>query len=459
MVSSIASSLGLGSGIDIKQLVSDLSNASREPKVARITTLTQQNQAQVSALAQARSDLEGFADSLSQMIDDGTLRSVPSVSNDGVLGVSARAGLQADSFAATVAVNQLARAQTAYSGIVADRAAAIGTGTMTLSVGGVAKTITIDGENDSLDGLAKAINASGSGVTASIVADDGGYRIILKGATGAANGFTLTADAGADPALSGFSYDGGGGGMTLGQSAANAEFTIDGVAFSRAGNIVDDILPGLSLTLKKAAPGEPVDIGASRPLDMIRQTVSDFVAVYNQMKKSLQSASSLSGSTGSLRDLERELAGLVGKVLTSNGSINKLTDIGISTTKEGLLALDNAALEKALAKDAGAVEELFNPRRDATHDSATDPGIAFALDAIRDKAVGKDGVIDRISTALSNRSKSLADTLDKIEQREESYRARLEKQYGTLDAKLASIKATQSYLEQQIEIWNNQYKS
>src|SRR3546814_7774870 len=54
---------------------------------------------------------------------------------------------------------------------------------------------------------------------------------------------------------------------------------------------------------------------------------------------------------------------------------------------------------------------------------------------------------------------SLADQLEKIEAREDAYKARLEKQFGGLDAKLAAFKATQSYLEQQIEIWNNQYKS
>ena len=458
MVSSIVSSLGLGSGIDIAKLVSDLSEASRAPKVERLNTLTQQNQTRISALAQARSDLEGFADSLSQMIDDGSLRSTPTTSNDSVLGVTARAGLQADSFAATVVVNQLARAQTAYSGVVADREAAIGAGTMTLTVGGVATTITIDDTNNSLDGLAKAINESGSGVTASIIADEGGHRIILKGATGEANAFTLSADAGADPGLSNFTY-GAGGAMTLGQSAADAQFTVDGIAFSRASNIIDDILPGMSLTLKKAAPGEPVDIGASRPLDTIRQTVGDFVDVYNQMMKSIKAAASYTGASSSLRELERELSALVGKVLTSDSGINKLSDIGISTNKDGILVVDKAALDKALAKDAGAVEALFNPRRDATHTEATDPGIAFALDAIRDKAVAKDGVIDRISTSLSDKSTSLAKQLEKVEQREETYRARLEKQYGKLDSKLAAIKATQSYLEQQIEIWNNQYKS
>src|SRR3546814_9562238 len=108
------------------------------------------------------------------------------------------------SFAATVVVNQLARAQTSYSGVVADKTAAIGAGMMTLTVGGVAKTITIDAANNSLDGLAGAINASGAGVTASIIADEGGHRLILKGPTGEAGAFTLTADAGADPGLSTF---------------------------------------------------------------------------------------------------------------------------------------------------------------------------------------------------------------------------------------------------------------
>ena len=58
MVSSIANSLGFGSGLDVKQLVTDLSNASREPKIARLTELTQANQTRISALAQARSDLD-----------------------------------------------------------------------------------------------------------------------------------------------------------------------------------------------------------------------------------------------------------------------------------------------------------------------------------------------------------------------------------------------------------------
>ena len=450
MVTSIASSLGAGSGIDIKQLVTDLAAASRDPKVTRLSGLVTANQARISAVSQARSDLVGFADSLEQMISDGSLRSKPTVSDESVLSATARAGLQADKFAATIVVNSLARAQSSYSGIVADKTATIGTGTMTLTVNGVAKTITVGATNNSLEGLATAINASGAGVTASIIADQGGSRLILKGATGADNAFTLTADGGADPGLNGFATNGG---LSVGQAAANAEFTLDGVAFSRASNTIDDVVPGMSLTLKKAAPGQPVDLGANRPLDMIKQTVGDFVDVYNQLKKSLQAASKLSGVTTGLRDLETQLQGLVNKVLTSHGSISKLSDIGISTAKDGTLSLDKTKLDAVLASDAGAVEGLFNPLRDGTHNETTDPGIAGMLDAIRDKAIASDGVIGRVEKSLSDKNKSLADQLSKVEEREAAYKARLEKQYSALDVKLNAFKATQAYLEQQIKMW------
>jgi flagellar hook-associated protein 2 len=209
----------------------------------------------------------------------------------------------------------------------------------------------------------------------------------------------------------------------------------------------------MSLTLKKAAPGQPVDLGANRPLDMIKQTVGDFVDVYNQLKKSLQAASKLSGVTTGLRDLETQLQGLVNKVLTSHGSISKLSDIGISTAKDGTLSLDKTKLDAVLASDAGAVEGLFNPLRDGTHNETTDPGIAGMLDAIRDKAIASDGVIGRVEKSLSDKNKSLADQLSKVEEREAAYKARLEKQYSALDVKLNAFKATQAYLEQQIKMW------
>lgn len=455
MVSSIINNLGMGSGIDTAKLVADLAAASRAPKIERMATLTQANHTRISAMATARSNLEGFADSLELMVSDGTLRSRATSSDESVISVTARTGLNADSINASFVVNQLARAQTNYSAVVTDKDAPIGQGSMTLSVGGQDFAINIDSDNDSLTGLAQAINSSGSGVTASLISDEGGVRLVLKGQTGAANSFSLSADAGGDANLANFATEGGG--LSVGQTATNAEFTVDGIAYSRSTNIIDDVLDGLSINLKKASPGQLVDIGATRPLDMLRQTVGDFVDVFNQLKSSIADAGKLSGVTSGMRQLEQELTSMITKMLTSHGSINKLSDIGVSMNRDGKLTLDRAKLDHVLASDAGAVEAMFNPLRDATHNSETDPGIAGVLDALRDKAVSSGGVIDRISASLNERSKSLAEQLQKIEDREAAYKQRLEKQYSGLDAKLAAYKATQNYLEQQIEIWNNQY--
>src|SRR3546814_18375367 len=81
-------------------------------------------------------DLDGFADSLSQMVNDGTLRSTPTVSDESVLGAISRAGLSADSFAATLVVTPLSRPQTSYSGVVAHQTAPLGPLLCTLPVGG-----------------------------------------------------------------------------------------------------------------------------------------------------------------------------------------------------------------------------------------------------------------------------------------------------------------------------------
>ncbi len=61
-----------------------------------------------------------------------------------------------------------------------------------------------------------------------------------------------------------------------------------------------------------------------------------------------------------------------------------------------------------------------------------------------DKAVGANGAIDRVSKSLDAKKENLADQLEKIEEREDIYKKRLEKQYGALETKLAAFKATQT---------------
>ena len=156
------------------------------------------------------------------------------------------------------------------------------------------------------------------------------------------------------------------------------------------------------------------------------------------------------------RALDRQLTALVSKALTGNAGINSLSDIGIKTDRSGTLLLDTAKLDAVLSSDPDAVEALFNPPRDGARTSLTDPGLAVALDEIRDAAIAPGGLIEGLSKTLQAEATAIARNRNRMETREDAYEARLQKQYATLDAKLSAFKATQTYLEQQIKLWSNE---
>jgi flagellar hook-associated protein 2 len=453
--SSIANNLGFGSGIDTAALVNDLATASRGPKVKRLEALAQTNKAKISALAQARSDLDSFSRSLGDVTAQGTLRSQPVVSDETAISATATGGVKLGNLASEIEVTQLAKSQTVYSGFVAAAGDPVGQGNLTLSIGGVTHAITITPANDSLTGLADAINASGSNVRANIITDGNGARLVIKGETGAAKAFTLTADVGAAASLDRFTFGGPGSAMTLGQAALDATFTLDGVAFTRSSNSITDIIPGVNVTLKKPTPGASVSIGAKRPLETIRQTINDFVGVFNTLKRNIAAARVATGGDGSMRALDQQLSNLVSRSVTSDTGINSLSDIGIATGRDGTISINAAQLEAAITANPDAVEAIFNPVRDGTHSEATDPGISLALKSIKDTATAGGGVLDGLKTRLEKEAANIATTREKMETREDAYRLRLEKQFGSMDARLGAIKATQTYLEQQIKLWSN----
>lgn len=450
MLTSIANNLGFGSGIDTAALVADLAAASRTPKVKRFDTLAQANQAKVSTLAQARSDLDGFADSLAGLTSGGTLRSQPVTLNDSAISVTANAGTLLGNYAGEIVVSSLARAQTSYSGYVGSATAPVGQGGMKLTVGGTDYAVAVDASNDSLNGLAGAINATGSGVRASIINDAGQYRLVLKGESGAAKAFVLTADAGAAPGLAQFAS----AAMTTGQTASDAAFTVDGVAYTRATNSFGDVVPGMTILLKTADPLAAISISAARPTDALKQTLADFVSVFNTMQKDVQAARLANNGNPALRAFERQLGGFVSQPITSGADIRSLSDVGISTNKDGTISLNLTRLDVVLRDNPDAVEAMFNPPRDNIRNEATDPGIASALDALRDAAVASNGTLEQVRASLQRATDTIVTSRKRMEAREDAYRARLEKQFAGMDARIGALKATQSYLEQQIKLWN-----
>ena len=440
----VVNSLGFGSGLNVTQIVSDLAAASRDPKVDKLDTRAANVKASISAVGLVRSDLEAFATSLAAVVSGGTLSAPLSLSDASVLDAATGTGSAGLGIDSVVTVNRLAAAQNSMSARYVNRTDNLGTGSFTLTVNGVAKNVPITAGNDTLDGIASAINDAGTGVTARVVNDGTGYRIVMRGATGAAGNFSLSSsDAGLTDLATG---------LTNTTTAQDAEVVVDGVTYTRPTNKLEDVVYGVTLNLKDEGTTRLV---AQSNKDSYSTSLQDFVAAYNALKTDLTAALTATKNDFSLRSLSNQLAGLVSQTVSS-GTYGSLGSIGIQTLKDGTLQFNAATFEAAYAANADAVTAVFVPKRDATHTSLTDPGIGGALALIKSNALSTAGVLTSTSNRLTREQKTVEDDRTTMEARETAYKARLEKQFGGLDAKVGAYKATQSYLTQQIALWTKQ---
>ena len=398
---------GIGSGLDIASIVDKLVSVESIP----LTNLQNQAtafQTKLSAYGAARGALASFQNAVRTLADPKSFASFATSIGDATIAGVAVDSTSTQSLSAgthTLRVDRLASAQrTASTGFV-DTSAAVGTGTVTIDIGTWSsdyasftpngtvgsKTITIDSTNDSLSGIRDAINQSGAGVTASIVNDGSGNRLVVAGtSTGVAQGFRITTVDGdgndVDAAgLSRIAFDPTApGGTPQSQhlvDAANASFSLDGLTISKAGNHVTDAIAGLTIDLKKVDT-DATAFSISRDTTTAKTNVNAFVAAYNNIVSNLASLTSYNTTTkaagilngdSSIRLITTRLQSLVASVLPGNGTVNTLADIGIKFTDGGTLVADDAKLSSALAGNPDGVSRLF-----AKTGAASDSLVAYA---------------------------------------------------------------------------------
>ena len=534
-MTSIATTLGIGSGIDTSALIDSLVAATRQPKDLMLAQREAANVAKVSALGQASNAIDAFATALSSLISGGTLFTQPVSSDDSIMTAKAQPGVRISNVSSTVIIEQLAQAQTLSSVQVASAADPIGQGELTLVTSKGSFAITIDADNDSLTGLAKEINDAKTGVTATVITETGGAKLVLKGATGEAEAFTLSVPVGTATGLERFAYDPNvAGGMTRAQEAKDAILKLDGVQVKRSANSIGDLIPGVQIDLKKAAPGSTLSLDVVKPTEAIRQSVQDFVVAYNEVTSLLGEMTAPADANGegggplrgdqAIRDMKRQLSGLTSMELSTEGGPGTLAEIGVRTNRDGTLSVDLSRLDKALADDPDGVEAMFNPGQYSSSEfvrvtslmgrtkpgtyqltdlvpangstmasgkiagvaaigsgsrliaavtsaasgltvevtgavaSATvtvDPGLGGALQAIRDALRASTGALTTAQTRLKEEAEAIGEDKAEIEARSIAYRDQLVQSFTAMEKRVSAFKATQSYLEQQIEIWNN----
>ena len=377
------SSAGIGSGLDIEGIISSLMAAERIPltKVSQERTQTNTKISIYGIIKNSFADLKAAADKLTNLSNLNPLKTTSS--DDKVVSATASASAAKGSY--SIEVSQLAKAQSVAAPSVATSDTIVGTGSLTLTLGSYNSgtntftnnpdktpvTINIGAGQQTLDGIKQAINDSNAGVTASIINDGTGSRLVLTSKeTGAVNGFKLevTDNDGINTDTAGLSmlaYDptaavGSGKNAESLQVAQNANFTINNLAVSKASNTVTDAVEGLTLNLK-AITTTPINLEVSLDDSALKTTLDGFVAAYNKIRGNLkdqqQKDATLSKET-TPSALERGMRNILREQVAQYGI--GLSDIGLNFDKDGVLSLDKTKLDTAVAADPSILEKVFS---------------------------------------------------------------------------------------------------
>lgn len=432
---SSVSSLGVGSNLDLSGLLDKLAAAESQPLVA-LQKQQVSYTAKLSAYGSLQNALSSFQTAASKLADANLFQGVKAASSAAdVLTASADSTAVAGTYAANV--TQLAQAQSLVSGGVASTTSAIGAGaasTVTIAFGAIAGTLnpatgtydagatftadaartpvslTIDSTNNTLAGIRDAVNkTTGIGVTASIVNDGGAspYRLALSStATGKASSMKISvADTLPDTALSALLNNDPAGSQAMAQTATaqNAELTIDGIAVSKASNTVNDVIAGVTLNLLKENPLVATAVTVTRDSAAVMTSVGNFVKAYNDITQTLRDAAAYNPATkqaavlngeATVRNIGSQVRGLMQNSIAGGaGAFSRLSEIGVTLGKDGLLTTDAAKLNKVLTSNFDDVASLF-----ATTGKATDSLVTYSSSSAKTQPGSYDVTVSKLAT-------------------------------------------------------------
>ena len=472
-------SLGIGSGVDINSIVSQLVAVESRP----LTQMRQEAsalQTQVSSYGQL-SSLFGALQSAANKLTGSSLwtQSAATSSDDTAVAVVGGSSAAPGSYA--VSVQKLATNQTVVSGTsYASASEPVGAGTMTLEmgkwdlppmnfvpqVGRAPLTLTVT-NTDTLQTLRDKINELGSGVSAAIVSDSNGARLSLRSSsTGADNGFRLSVADGdgnnTDAAgLSRFAFDPGSGNTQMEQkvAAANAEATVNGIAVVSASNELSTVVEGLTLRLRKEGAGSTV-VAVTSDRDAVKGAIQGFADAYNTLSKTISDqtrydpASKVGGplqGDSAATSLQRQLRGLLNAGSGASATFARLSDVGLEVQRDGTISVDSAKLGSATAN----LVELKKAFANSDTGNARNDGFARRYAALATQVLGTDGTLTTRTEGLRDRITRNSDEQTHVAERVDRFRARLVAQYTAMDASLSRLNGLSNYVTQQLNAINN----
>ena len=435
---------GIGSGLDINGIVSQLMELERQPLQA-LERKQDQLEAQLSAYGKLKSSLSSFQDAMQEL---GTLDAfknyAASSSDETLLRVEADATASPGSY--TVSVNRLAQHHKLGSGefLATDTFGGNAGDALSIQVGtDPAETISIDlGTAKTLDEIRDAINgdANNPGVSATIInGNDGKQKLVLTADdSGQASALTLGYAGSLEDATFGFqTINDIGGNLAL----LDSEVVVDGYLVNRSGNSLGDVISGVTLDLQKAEPGTEIQVSIDRDLEATRESVQAFADAYNELRSSIKSLrNGQLEADGTLLQMERQLLNVMNNPPTE-GVFKHLSEVGVSVQKDGTLSVNTTRLDRALQDDFSGVAELF---------AREGSGYARRFDDLVAGWLGTEGLVESRTDGLDARIQGFEERQIAMERRLDQVEARYRAQFSALDSLMSQLQGMSSYLSQQL---------
>jgi len=461
------------SNLDVAGIVSQLMQIERRPMQSIEKTLSG-IQTQLSAWGKMQSALSTLQDATRKLGRNETWKAASATSSDESF-VKATAGSGAITGSYSLEVLALASRQTLASGPYAAADTVVGGGTLSIQLGTLGAggtTFTADPERAQVDitiadgatlaQVRDAINAADAGVTASLVADGIGQRLMLRSAdTGAAQAFSLVgADAGTDPSsqLSALSFDPvSGSGMQRTQTASDASVKVNGLTVAAAGNRLGGVIENVTVEVRRVTTA-PIDIGVTSDAIALRESLDGFVKAYNELNKLIadqtrydpatKSAGPLQGNQSAVRVQQRMREML--RTTIGDGPSNSLNAIGLELQRDGSLSVNESKMTKALALP-DKLQAFFA----AVGETPEQGGFSGRLSASIGSLLDPEGTLPAVTDSLKARQRSAEQQQERLEARLAETQKRLMRQYTALDANLSRINGSFAGVEGLLKNMNN----
>ncbi|WP_420265933.1 flagellar filament capping protein FliD [Candidatus Magnetominusculus dajiuhuensis] len=438
----VALSTGVSTGLNTTAII----NASMQVDVQpynNLATKAASYQSEISAYGQISSSLSTLQKAVAGLTSANISAFNVTSSNQTILTATASAKASPGSY--SIKVSQLAQNEEVISQAYAsDATVAFATGTLNVGNDGHTTTINIDRSNNTLSGIRDAINRSATDVSASVINDGTGYRLIVSTKNGGAiNGLQITGTSTGPTGLnlSDLSYDSynpAAGPTTLLQTGSDASFTVNGLAITSHTNTLTNVLKGVTINLQSATSPSAVTLNIGQNSASSSTGLKTFVTAYNDVLTQLSQVSSQGQPLYS--DMTVKTIQSAIRTMTTtyfNGATSILAQFGINHLKDGTLQIDTAAMDKAVSYN----QLGFNKLLDA---------LSYKYSSYASKTPSAYGMLNNlISSTIANVTTNMQTNISTIQTQQSSMSEQLNNEYKMYQQKYANLEATISQLKSQ----------